>query len=192
MILSAQTIRRREIVSPFNERTVAHGMTYGLGPSGYDIRIAETVTLEPRSYTLASAIEHLTMPADVMGTVADKSTWARQFLTVQHTIIEAGWAGWLTLELTNHSDHTIVLKAGMPIAQVVFMQLDAPTERPYDGKYQHQKPGPQPAIQQELPGVSDGPLFQPRKVLHAVRQENDEYACMCGARWDVVDGEGHP
>jgi hypothetical protein len=29
-------------------------------------------------------------------------------------------------------------------------------------------------------------------VRHAVRQENDEYACSCGARWDVHEGEEHP
>lgn len=27
---------------------------------------------------------------------------------------------------------------------------------------------------------------------HSIRQENDEYACSCGARWDVADGEDHP
>jgi len=27
---------------------------------------------------------------------------------------------------------------------------------------------------------------------HSVRQENDEYACSCGKRWDVADGENHP
>lgn len=29
-------------------------------------------------------------------------------------------------------------------------------------------------------------------ATHAVRQENDEYACSCGRRWDVRDGEEHP
>lgn len=32
----------------------------------------------------------------------------------------------------------------------------------------------------------------PPKLPHTVRQENDEYACSCGARWDVADGEDHP
>lgn len=27
---------------------------------------------------------------------------------------------------------------------------------------------------------------------HTVRQESDEYACSCGTRWDVADGENHP
>jgi hypothetical protein len=28
--------------------------------------------------------------------------------------------------------------------------------------------------------------------LPSIRRENDEYACSCGARWDVADGEDHP
>jgi len=35
-----------------------------------------------------------------------------------------------------------------------------------------------------------GPLFIEPK--HAVRQESDEYACACGARWPVSEGEEHP
>lgn len=29
-------------------------------------------------------------------------------------------------------------------------------------------------------------------IGHLVWRENDEYACSCGARWDVADGEDHP
>lgn len=33
---------------------------------------------------------------------------------------------------------------------------------------------------------------EPLRVGHTIRQENDEYACSCGARWDVHEGEDHP
>ena len=39
MILSGQSIRDRALVHPCCERSKACGMTYGLGPAGYDIRI---------------------------------------------------------------------------------------------------------------------------------------------------------
>ena len=38
-VLSGQTIRRLGIVTPFAERTSDGGVTYGLGPAGYDLRI---------------------------------------------------------------------------------------------------------------------------------------------------------
>jgi dCTP deaminase len=146
MILSAQSIRRRGIFTPFSERTKAHGMTFGLGPAGYDVRIAETVLLYPGGASLASTLEHFDMPADVLGKVADKSTWARRFLAVQNTVIEPGWRGHLTLELSNHGGERLEIVAGSPIAQIILHRLDEATDHPYVGKYQDQRAGAVAAI----------------------------------------------
>ncbi|MGQ3671808.1 dCTP deaminase [Xanthobacter sp. TB0136] len=147
MILAAQHVRERDgIITPFYERTVAHGMTFGLGPAGYDVRIAETLILEPGGFSLASTIEHFDIPADLIAFVHDKSTWARLGLALQNTVAEPGWHGFLTLELTNHSAAPIQILAGMPIAQIIFHELTGVTAFPYAGKYQDQAPGAQPAI----------------------------------------------
>lgn len=150
-VLSAQSIRKRGIFEPFHERTVCNGMTFGLGPSGYDVRIAEAITLSnsvygPFKFTLASTMEHFTMPADCVAYVKDKSTWARQGVLVQNTVVEPGWRGFLTIELSYEGDGQIHIPAGSPIAQIVFHKLDEPTEAPYSGKYQNQPEGAQPAI----------------------------------------------
>ena len=58
---------------------------------------------------------------------------------------EPGWRGYLTLEISHHGLRQIHLPAGCSIAQVVFHLLDAVTDEPYDGKYQDQAAGPQPA-----------------------------------------------
>lgn len=151
-VLSAQSIWRRAIgcglVSPFAEQAVSDGLTYGLGPCGYDIRIAEAVLMEPGRHGvwLASAMEHLSLPADLMAVVHDKSTWARRGLFLQNTVIEPGWHGHLTLELTWHGEDQLYIKPGTPIAQVVFHRLDEPTDRPYRGRYQGQPPHPVEAI----------------------------------------------
>lgn len=147
MILPAQAIRkacRWGLVSPFHERTVLHGMTYGLGPHGYDVRLREELRLTQGCFKLGSTIEHFKMPNDVMAQVCDKSSLARQGVFVQNTIIEAGWRGYLTLEITYHG-WELTLGAGCPIAQIVFMRLEEPTEQPYEGKYQDQEAGPQEA-----------------------------------------------
>jgi dCTP deaminase len=146
MILSAQSIRARGIFTPFFERTKAYGMTYGLGPAGYDVRIAETVLIEPHGAVLASTVERFEMPNDLLGRVADKSTWARRFIAVQNTIIEPGWCGYLTLELSNHGSAPVPIFGGSPIAQIILELLDQPTEAPYAGKYQNQKAGAVQAI----------------------------------------------
>ena len=151
MILPAQVIRAIRPLAPFCERTAHNGMTFGLGPAGYDVRIAESVTAAAGQFVLASTVERFDMPNDVLGQVCDKSTWARRGLAAQNTIIEPGWRGFLTLELTNHSTEAIAIRAGDPIAQIIFFRLEAPTKLPYRGKYQDQAAGPQAARQEAEP-----------------------------------------
>ncbi len=145
MILSGQSIRKRGIISPFNERSVAFGMSYGVSSCGYDIRIAERIALSAGECRLASSIEHFDMPNDIAANVTDKSTLARQFIAVQNTIIEPGWRGFLVLEISNHGKTSVTIEAGSPISQIIFHLLDEATERPYSGKYQDQGPGVVPA-----------------------------------------------
>lgn len=149
-ILSGQTIRRRGIVHPCHDRTTRLGMTFGLGPAGYDLTLdlgetRLTYDLEPGEFLLAAAKEYFIMPRDVQGVVHDKSTWARRGLGAFNTIIDPGFEGYLTLELVNNSSQRIALLDMIPIVQVVFHLLDEPAERAYDGKYQFQEAGPQPA-----------------------------------------------
>lgn len=150
MILSGQTIRALGIFTPFCERSKQNGMSYGLSAAGYDVRInarnpGQDLVLAPGEFALASTLEHFNMPDDVLGVAHDKSTWARQGLTVQNTVMEPGWRGYLTLELANHGPLVLTIKDGDPIAQIVLHRVDAPVETPYDGKYQDQGPGPQEA-----------------------------------------------
>ena len=83
------------------------------------------------------------------GRVADKSTLARLGVAVQNTVIEPGWRGFLTLELSytpvSWRRPRLVIEAGSPIAQVIFEPIDCETAG-YDGKYQHAGPTPQAAI----------------------------------------------
>ena len=146
MILPAQIIRKLKPILPFHERAVFKGMSYGLSHAGYDVRIAESIALKAGEFSLASTMEEFFMPQDVVGFVHDKSTWARRGLSLFNTVIEPGWNGFLTLELVNHSSESIVIWEGTPIAQIVFMRTEEPTEKPYTGKYQNQKRGPQGAI----------------------------------------------
>ncbi len=150
MILPAQHIRSISppIVSPFCERRLhqSSGMTYGLGPAGYDVRIEQHILLPPGAFALASTFERFHMPDDLIAFVHDKSTWARKGLAVQNTVIEPGWRGFLTLELTNHGDKPLEIASFAPIAQIIFHRLEAATDRPYAGRYQDQLAGPQPAL----------------------------------------------
>lgn len=145
-VLSAQTIRRLNLVSPCLEAAKdVHGNSYGLSACGYDIRVEREVYLNSGCYLLCAAVERFVLPDNVMGVVHDKSSLARKGLAVQNTVLEPGWRGFLTLEVTNHGHTDMRLAQYAAIAQVVFHFLDEPTELPYQGKYQDQEPGPQKA-----------------------------------------------
>lgn len=165
MILSGRSLRRCVgMIQPFMERT-SHksGLTYGVGPAGYDVRIAEHVLLAPGGFMLASILEKINMPDDLVGIVHDKSTWARRGLALQNTVVEPGWRGYLTIELSNHGRDALEIMSGMPIAQIVFHRTDVVTE-PYEGRYQDQPAGPQPAI------MTTG---------------TDSITCPCGEPWQM-------
>lgn len=147
--LPAQLIRAHEppLITPFHDRTVHNGKTFGLGPCGYDIRIAEPIVMtRDDPFRLASSMEVFNLPPGIAADVKDKSSWIRRGLMIGNTTCEPGWRGYLTLELFYMGGGELVIEAGDAIAQIVFEQLLTPTTEPYAGKYQDQAAGPQPAI----------------------------------------------
>lgn len=146
-ILSAQSIRSIQgLIEPFCERTIIYGMSFGLSCSGYDVRIAQSVDISSNKFLLASTIERFQIPNNILAQVTDKSSWARQGLSLFNTILEPSWNGYLTLELANHGQDRLIIEKGMPIAQIIFFWLDEPTEQEYKGKYNNQPDYPVRAI----------------------------------------------
>ena len=146
MIRDLRVGEGRHVLEPWSERAVRNGMSFGLSCAGVDIRTKQGVVLPPGGFSLLSSVEHFHMPDDVIGIVHDKSTWARRGLAAQNTVIECGWRGWLTLEVSNHSPEVIEICEGDPIAQIIFHQMAAPPERAYQGKYQDQADRPVEAL----------------------------------------------
>ncbi len=161
MILSDKYIRGNNIVSPFHTRTVFRGMSFGLSSCGYDVRAnlssldewydyghvqtpdGDGIRLQPGKSVLISIIEHFNMPLNVVGFTNDKSTWARQGLSVGRCVIEPGWKGYLSLRLVNQGEEALTIIQGDPITQIVFHWIDSQPEKTYTGKYQGQQQGPQ-------------------------------------------------
>lgn len=92
-------------------------------------------------FVLASSVEEFQMPSKVVATVKDKSTWARQGLSVFNTVAEPGWNGFLTLELVFHGHKPVEISSGQGIAQVLFDELSEDGDYA-DGKYQNQENKP--------------------------------------------------
>jgi dCTP deaminase len=156
IINGSDLLQRAPIKDMINEKRREHGVSWGLSEAGYDIRVKQDIEFAAGglwidgmwvgdgNFTLASAIEKFQMPHNLVGIVHDKSTWARQGLSVFNTVIENGWCGFLTLELVYHGKKTLHIPAGAGIAQVVFHETSRFAS--YDGKYQNQPDRPVEAI----------------------------------------------
>ena len=111
----------------------------------------EPFIIQPGAFCLGSTIETVTLPHDIVARVDGKSSLGRLGLLVHATAgyVDPGWTGRLTLELSNQSQMPIALYYGMRIAQISFLRMSTPVDRPYGSpelgsKYQGQT-GPTPS-----------------------------------------------
>jgi len=107
--------------------------------------------LHPNEFVLASTLERVQLPDDIVARLDGKSSLARLGLLTHVTagFVDAGWDGHLTLELSNVATLPIALYPGMKIGQISFLRMTTAAEHPYGSgiagsKYQGQK-GPTPS-----------------------------------------------
>jgi dCTP deaminase len=93
----------------------------------------ESFVIHPGEFVLGRTQEHVELPDDIVARIEGKSSLGRLGLIVHATagFVDPGFKGTLTLEITNLTRVPIILWPGKPIAQLSFMTLDQPAERPY-------------------------------------------------------------
>jgi dCTP deaminase len=93
----------------------------------------ESFVIHPGEFCLGATLEYVELPDNVVARIEGKSSLGRLGLIVHATagFCDPGWKGTLTLELNNLTRVPIKLYPGLPIAQLSFMALDAPAQRPY-------------------------------------------------------------
>jgi dCTP deaminase len=93
----------------------------------------DSFVIHPGEFVLGRTQEHVELPNDVVARIEGKSSLGRLGLIVHATagFVDPGFKGTLTLEITNLTRVPIILWPGKPIAQLSFMALDQPAERPY-------------------------------------------------------------
>jgi dCTP deaminase len=93
----------------------------------------ESFVIHPGEFVLGRTEEFVQIPDDIVARIEGKSSLGRLGLIVHATagFVDPGFKGTLTLEITNLTRVPIILWPGKPIAQLSFMTLDAPAQRPY-------------------------------------------------------------
>jgi dCTP deaminase len=161
-----------KMIEPFVGEQQREGViSYGVSSYGYDIRVAdefkiftnvhsrivdcknfdpqayvdykgEFCLIPPNSFVLAHSVEMMRMPPNVTGVVLCKSTYIRSGVLIPTTVLEAGWEGIITLEISNVTPLPARIYANEGIAQILFFEGDEPCDISYAdrvGKYQNQK-----------------------------------------------------
>lgn len=103
-------------------------------PPAYELQETdETVELLPGRFMLASTVERVRIPHDLVGVVNGRSSLGRIGLLVHVTAgyVDPGFYGNITLELANVGNNPIRIRAGRRVAQLVVHQLSEPCAVPY-------------------------------------------------------------
>lgn len=111
----------------------------------------EPFILHPGEFVLGATAERVKLPTDLVARLEGKSSLGRLGLLIHSTagFVDAGWDGYLTLELSNIATLPITLYPGMKIGQISFLRMTTPADVPYGSaavgsKYQGQR-GPTPS-----------------------------------------------
>ncbi|EMA31499.1 MULTISPECIES: dCTP deaminase [Haloarcula] len=104
--------------------------------------------LHAGEFVLGTLRERVEIPRDLVAHLNGRSSMGRLGVVVHATagVVDPGFKGELTLELSNLGNSPVALHPDMRIAQLSFQKLQTPAERPYghgrESKYQNQL-GPQ-------------------------------------------------
>ena len=93
----------------------------------------EPFIMQPGDFALASTIETLELPDDLLGRLEGRSSIARLGITVHSTaaVFEPGWIGTATMELSNLGRMAVALYPGMRVCAFSFETVSSPVMTPY-------------------------------------------------------------
>ncbi len=94
------------------------------------IKSNDRIMLHPNQFILGSTLEYVKLPNDIKAYIIGRSSWGRLGLIIATaTLINPGFAGVVTLELTNVGEVPISLFPGLRIAQISFHKCDFAYEK---------------------------------------------------------------
>ncbi|MFA1610290.1 dCTP deaminase [Halobellus rubicundus] len=129
-------------IHPNRESEVSEYVTETRVPEG------EEFILHPGDFVLGTTKERVEIPPDLLASVEGRSSLGRLAVVIHATagIVDPGYEGQITLELSNLGTAPVALTPGMRVSQLIFTELKQPAARPYGvergSKYQGQS-GPQ-------------------------------------------------
>jgi dCTP deaminase len=115
----------------------------------------ESILIEPDKFYLGTTVESINLPPHLYGKVAGRSSVGRLGVEVHKTagVVDPGWCGELTLEITTDMPVPVRLYPGQRVAQMTVHKLEQPADPAYgekeDEKYQNQQGPTESRISQD-------------------------------------------
>lgn len=107
----------------------------------------EWVVIKPGDYYLASTLEIVNTPTDLMPVVFPRTSLFRAGLLLLNSKTDPGYKGQLTMGLKNLSEFEVRLQIGARICNIVFFEIEGQTVS-YRGQHQGGRISPTDAEQQ--------------------------------------------
>ena len=103
----------------------------------------EPFIMQPGDFALASTMERLELPDDLLARLEGRSSIARLGITVHSTaaLFEPGWVGTATMELSNLGRMAVALYPGMRICAFSFEEVSSPVSVPTGSRSATSTPG---------------------------------------------------
>ena len=97
------------------------------------VRKGEAFIIHPNEFALATTLEYVKVPDDLVARVEGRSSIGRLGVTMHVTagFIDPGFEGNITLEISNIGAMSVALYPSQRVCQIVFETMTTPSELPY-------------------------------------------------------------
>jgi len=102
-----------------------------------NVPFGDYLVVQAHQTVLGATLEFIKLPFDVAGQILTKSSVARTFVVIETAPwIHPSYRGCLTLEIANVSNAPILLYPGLPIGQLILLEVLNPVKEPkLGGRY---------------------------------------------------------
>lgn len=101
------------------------------------LREDERFLVHPGEFVLATTMEHVEVPNDLLARLEGRSSIGRLGIVIHSTAgyVDPGFKGKITLEISNLGRIAVALYPGMRICQVAFEEMSSPVQKGYGEKH---------------------------------------------------------